>query len=418
VSSSANKTYLGDYVDFQNGYAFKSSDYTAEGSYLVRIKNVQQGFIEINDECFVKVPNETKFEKFKLKNGDIVVSLTGNVGRIARIKDDHLPAVLNQRVASIAPKDKKIVGEEYLYYLLRTPEFFDFAIGLGKGAAQQNISTADMEKFEVRIPSPEKQREIVEKLDSVFAEIDSLEDNLELSIQKLDQLLHSMLNAEFALSEPGLNLSKPSTVESISKDVVRIGDVCKLMTGGTPSRARPEYFENGTIRWLVSGDINKVEIFDCDGRITPEAMKSSNAKILPMNSVMIALNGQGKTRGTVALLRTEATCNQSLVSISPMNENQLLPEFLFHNLRMRYQEIRRMTGDDGNDRRGLNMILIRDIEIPLPSLQKQRKTVEKLDLAFTEIETMRNQIAVKQDFARMLRQSLLREAFSSKNEMV
>jgi type I restriction enzyme S subunit len=190
------------------------------------------------------------------------------------------------------------------------------------------------------------------------------------------------------------------------------------MTGGTPSRARPEYFENGTIRWLVSGDINKVEIFDCDGRITPEAMKSSNAKILPMNSVMIALNGQGKTRGTVALLRTEATCNQSLVSISPMNENQLLPEFLFHNLRMRYQEIRRMTGDDGNDRRGLNMILIRDIEIPLPSLQKQRKTVEKLDLAFTEIETMRNQIAVKQDFARMLRQSLLREAFSSKNEMV
>jgi type I restriction enzyme S subunit len=85
---------------------------------------------------------------------------------------------------------------------------------------------------------------------------------------------------------------------------------------------------------------------------------------------------------------------------------------------MRYQEIRRMTGDDGNDRRGLNMILIRDIEIPLPSLQKQRETVEKLDLAFTEIETMRNQIAVKQDFARMLRQSLLREAFSSKNEMV
>jgi type I restriction enzyme S subunit len=86
VSSSANKTYLGDYVDFQNGYAFKSSDYTEEGSYLIRIKNVQQGFIEINDECFVEVPNEKKFEKFKLKNGDIVISLTGKVGRIARIK--------------------------------------------------------------------------------------------------------------------------------------------------------------------------------------------------------------------------------------------------------------------------------------------------------------------------------------------
>jgi type I restriction enzyme S subunit len=265
-------------------------------------------------------------------------------------------------------------------------------------------------------PSLAKQAEIVEKLELAFSELDLLEDNLELSIQKLDQLLHSILNAEFARSEPGLNLNKPSTVESISKDVVRIGDVCKLMTGGTPSRARPEYFENGTIRWLVSGDINKVEIFDCDGRITPEAMKSSNAKILPMNSVMIALNGQGKTRGTVALLRTEATCNQSLVSISPMNENQLLPEFLFHNLRMRYQEIRRMTGDDGNDRRGLNMILIRDIEIPLPSLQKQRETVEKLDIAFAEIERIKNQIAVKKDFAGMLRQSLLSDYFSPKDE--
>jgi type I restriction enzyme S subunit len=147
------------------------------------------------------------------------------------------------------------------------------------------------------------------------------------------------------------------------------------MTGGTPSRSRPDFFENGTIKWLVSGDINQVEIFDCDGRITEEAMKSSNTKILPMNSVMIALNGQGKTRGSVALLRTLATCNQSLVSISPLNESELLPEFLFHNLRMRYQELRRMTGDDGNDRRGLNMILIRDIQIPLPSLERQSEIV-------------------------------------------
>jgi type I restriction enzyme S subunit len=170
--------------------------------------------------------------------------------------------------------------------------------------------------------------------------------------------------------------------------VVRIGDVCNLMTGGTPSRAHPEYFENGTIKWLVSGDINKGEIFECEGRITEEAMKSSNTRFLPINSVMIALNGQGKTRGTVALLRTEATCNQSLVSIYPKNIKELLPEFLYHNLKMRYQELRRMTGDDGNDRRGLNMILIRSIEIPLPSLEMQREIVAKLDRAFTEISSL------------------------------
>ena len=93
----------------------------------------------------------------------------------------------------------------------------------------------------------------------------------------------------------------------------KIGDVCRLMTGGTPSRANRDYFD-GEIKWLVSGDIHQGEIFDCAGRITEAGMNASNAKFLPVNSVLIALNGQGKTRGTVALLRTTATCNQSLVA--------------------------------------------------------------------------------------------------------
>jgi type I restriction enzyme S subunit len=198
MSSSAKKTYLGDYVDFQNGYAFKSSDYTEKGHYLIRIKNVQQGFIEINDECFVNIPSEAKFEKFNLKNGDIVVSLTGNVGRIARIREENLPAVLNQRVASVAPKSKEVLSAEYLYYLLRTPEFLEFAIGSGKGAAQQNISTSDMEKYQVSIPSPEKQLEIVRKLDAIFSEIDLLEKNFSYLRGTYENLRKSLLSNSFS----------------------------------------------------------------------------------------------------------------------------------------------------------------------------------------------------------------------------
>lgn len=138
----------------------------------------------------------------------------------------------------------------------------------------------------------------------------------------------------------------------------RIGDVCSLMTGGTPSRNVSEYF-GGEIKWLVSGDIHQGEIHDCDGRITEAGLKNSNAKYLPINSVMIALNGQGKTRGTVALLRTKATCNQSLVSIFPKDTEKLLPEYVYINLHGRYEEIRRLTGDSGNDRRGLiNRLII------------------------------------------------------------
>ena len=77
---------------------------------------------------------------------------------------------------------------------------------------------------------------------------------------------------------------------------VMLGEICTFMTGGTPTSTVAEYYENGTIPWLVSGDIHGFEIWDCERRITPAALENSNARVLPKDSVLIALNGQGKTR--------------------------------------------------------------------------------------------------------------------------
>jgi len=195
----------------------------------------------------------------------------------------------------------------------------------------------------------------------------------------------------------------------------RIGEVCSLMTGGTPSKAKPEYF-GGNTKWLVSGDIHKEEIFDCEGRITDAGIKNSNAKLLPIDSVMIALNGQGKTRGTVALLRTPATCNQSLVCISPNEPKKLLPEFIYTNLHGRYQEIRQMTGDSGNDRRGLNMGLIKKIEIPIPPIHEQRRIVGILDKAFDGIATAKANAEKNIQNARALFESYLQSIFTQHNK--
>src|ERR1700730_1833554 len=84
-----------------------------------------------------------------------------------------------------------------------------------------------------------------------------------------------------------------------------INDACDLQTGATPDRSRADYF-GGDIPWLVSGDINQAQIFSCEGRISQLGLASSNCKLLPPDSVLIALNGQGKTRATVALLRISA----------------------------------------------------------------------------------------------------------------
>ena len=188
-------------------------------------------------------------------------------------------------------------------------------------------------------------------------------------------------------------------------ETTAIGDICSLMTGGTPKSTVPDYYENGTVPWLVSGDIHKMEIRECEGRITEKGVANSNANYLPANSVLIALNGQGKTRGTVAMLRIEgATCNQSLVSIAPLDEATVCPEFIFWTLRSMYDEIRALTGD--NQRSGLNMTILRRLHIPLPPLEVQKEIVAEIegyqkviDGARAVVENYRPHIRVDPDWA-------------------
>jgi type I restriction enzyme M protein len=160
--------------------------------------------------------------------------------------------------------------------------------------------------------------------------------------------------------------------------LVELGTICTFMTGGTPTSSIREYYDGGTVPWLVSGDIHKGRIVDCAGRITAEGVANSNARVLPFNSVLIALNGQGKTRGTVALLKMHnATCNQSLVAIRSQDEEVLLPDYLHAVLDSMYQEIRDLTGDE--QRSGLNIPILKTIRIPLPRLEVQRQIVAEIE---------------------------------------
>ena len=159
---------------------------------------------------------------------------------------------------------------------------------------------------------------------------------------------------------------------------VSLGEICTFMTGGTPTSAVAEYYDGGTVPWLVSGDIHGFEIWDCEKRITPKAVESSNAKVLPKDSVLIALNGQGKTRGTVALLRMQgATCNQSLVAMTPAIPPRAISEFVFWTLRSMYSQIRALTGD--TERSGLNIPILKSIRIPLPPLEVQKEIVAEIE---------------------------------------
>jgi type I restriction enzyme S subunit len=157
---------------------------------------------------------------------------------------------------------------------------------------------------------------------------------------------------------------------------VRLGNIFSLKTGATPSTKNPNYW-SGNISWLKSGDVNQGEIFDCEGRITEKGLENSNCKILPIDSVLIALNGQGKTRGTVAMLKIEAACNQSLVAMISENKNDFIPEYLLFYLKANYMNMRNITGH--KQRRGLNMKIVGNLLVALPPSEEQRRIVARVD---------------------------------------
>lgn len=147
----------------------------------------------------------------------------------------------------------------------------------------------------------------------------------------------------------------------------KIGDFAQVKTGGTPSTAIGRYW-GGNIRWMSSGEIHKKRVHEVAGRITGDGLRESAAQLFPIGTVLIALAGQGRTRGTVAVSRVELTTNQSLAGILPGGQHD--PDFLYYNLDARYAELRGESSGDGG-RGGLNLTLIKNLEVAMPGVDEQ-----------------------------------------------
>ncbi len=155
--------------------------------------------------------------------------------------------------------------------------------------------------------------------------------------------------------------------------LVAIGELCKTTAGGTPSRTKPEYFENGKIPWLRSGEIAQGEIKHSEYFITEEALQDSNAKILPPETVLVAL--YGATAGEVGILKFPASTNQAVCGILP--SDQLDPYFLFWMLRANKSALIRLAG--GGAQPNISQAIVRDFRVPLPPVDDQRHIVAEIE---------------------------------------
>ena len=166
------------------------------------------------------------------------------------------------------------------------------------------------------------------------------------------------------------------------KNTVNLGDVLKTSAGGTPLKSKKNYYQDGKIKWLLSGAVNQKEIFQCSTTISEEGLKNSSAKIFPVNTVLVAM--YGATAGQVGILRIPAATNQAVCGIYP--SDNYLPEYLFYYL-TNYKKTLLLEAS-GVAQPNLSQIKIKNIPLPIVSIPEQQRIVAKLDAVFAEIDKM------------------------------
>jgi type I restriction enzyme S subunit len=186
-------------------------------------------------------------------------------------------------------------------------------------------------------------------------------------------------------------------------EVRKVSEFTHCTSGGTPSTLIPENW-GGSIKWMSSGELHQKNIFDVAERITERGLQNSSAKVIPKNSVLIGLAGQGKTRGTAAISRVELCTNQSIAAILPSEAHD--SNYLYYSLDRRYRELRSLsTGGEG--RGGLNLTIIRNLAIAFPNRAEQSVIADALSDVDALIKRLEDLMEKKKNIKRGIMSELL-----------
>ncbi len=189
---------------------------------------------------------------------------------------------------------------------------------------------------------------------------------------------------------------------------VRLGNVFQVFVGSTPSRSKTEYWENGKINWVSSGEVTFSSIFETREKITNEGLNNASTTIHPVGTVMLAMIGEGKTRGQAGILEIEACHNQNSAAIR-VSEIGFLPKFLFHYLFLKYE--RNRSVGSGNNQKALNQGRIMDFDYPLCSVEEQHQIVQEIESRLSVCDKVEESITESLEKSKALRQSILKKAF-------
>ena len=324
------------------------------------------------------------------------------------------------------------IDAKYLYYFCLQ---FNFK-SLDKSTGRPSVSKSDLLKIEMPVPDIETQKAIVSRIEGLFSELDKGVETLQTIKEQLavyrqavlkeafEGNLTSSWRAENTLSNPQYDFDKIRRSNEIFKDTsgdeneialnlpptwrkARLGEIFEVQVGATPSRRVPEYW-NGNINWVSSGEVRFNTIFRTNEKITPEGLAHASTNLQSIGTVMLAMIGEGKTRGQAAILNTEAAHNQNTAAIL-VSQTPCSPKYVYYFLQMNYDNTRRVGS--GNNQKALNKERVRAIRFPFTSFDEQQKIVEEIESRLSVCDSIEQTVDTALAQAEAMRQSILKKAF-------
>ena len=338
---------LTDVCDFQGGSQPPKEEWSFEEQdgyiRMLQIRDFTQSEKVIPE--YIKVSNSTK----TCEVDDILIARYGaSIGKILT----GLAGAYNVAIMRTIPDTSK-VQKRYLYYYLRSPYFQNAILNVGSRAAQAGFNKEDLSKLEIECPALIEQDEIVSVLEKVESVIQKRKQELKL----LDDLIKARFVEMFG-----------SIHDSREYPYVAVKDLTDVIRGGTPSRDYIEYWENGTIPWVKTTELQNNVITSVDEYITTLGLAESSAKLVPAGTVLVAMYGQGKTRGMTAYLDIEASTNQACACILPSEKIESM--FLWKYFELSYDKLRSLAQGAGQP--NLNGNMIKNFKVLVPPIAMQK----------------------------------------------
>lgn len=325
-----------------------------------------------------------------------IIATRMSLGKIVRASFD---SAINQDLKALFLS--KEIDQYFFEYWYRSQA--DHIESLGTGTTVKGVRLEVINALQFPLAPLAEQVRIAQKLDDLLTQVDSLK----ARIDAIPTLLKHFRQSVLAAAVSG-QLTGGVFAENLEWSNSTIGEICSVATGKTPSRGAPAYWENGDIPWLTSALTGAEFCVEAEQFVTAFAVKDCGLKIFQPGTLLMAMYGEGKTRGQVTELKIAAACNQACAAIT-VDESLAIKEFVKIRLKENYEGIRQQAV--GGAQPNLNLKKVREITIRLPSLVEQTEIVRRVEQLFAFADQLEAKVAAAKSRIDHLTQSILAKAF-------